>query len=123
MRRGINLTVINLVLGLLVVSQAGAWIPPDYEAVGTATHTAVAVATTSTQAIAEKSTRIFLILENISDTAIDCKVGAAAVASEGIRLTPNGGNLLLDKKVMTGVVNCIHAGSGTKTLLVTEGVQ
>jgi len=100
---------------------AWAWIPPDYETFATTTHTAIAVATTSTATVAAKSNRLFLILENISDTAIDCKFGAAAVASEGVRLTPNGGNLLLDAKYPTAAINCIHAGSGTKTLLVTEG--
>ena len=107
----------------LIVSHAHAWIPPDYEAVPTVTHTAVAVAATSTAAVVAKSTRTLLILENISDTNIDCKFGAAAVASEGVRLYANGGALLVDKKYPTAAVNCIHAGSGTKTLLVTEGTQ
>jgi len=98
-----------------------AWIPPDYEPFSTATQTTVAVATTSTVVLAAKSNRTFIILENISDTNIDCSIGKAAVASEGIRLYPNGGNLLLDAKYPTGAVNCIHGSSGTKSLLVTEG--
>lgn len=107
----------------LIVSHAHAWIPPDYEAVPTVAHTSVAVAATSTAAVVAKSTRTLLILENISDTNIDCKFGAVAVASEGVRLYANGGALLVDKKYPTAAVNCIHAGSGTKTLLVTEGTQ
>jgi hypothetical protein len=106
-----------------MVSQARAWIPPDYEAVPTVTHTAVAVAVTSTATVAAKSHRTFLILENISDTNIDCKIGATAVANEGIRLYANGGTLFMDAKYPTGAVNCIHVGTGTKTLVVTEGVQ
>ena len=118
--------IITGMLGLSIGLMAGsafAWIPPDYEAVPTVTHTAVAVAATSTAAVVAKSTRTLLILENISDTNIDCKFGAVAVASEGVRLYANGGALLVDKKYPTAAVNCIHAGSGTKTLLVTEGTQ
>lgn len=120
----ISLGAWALLFGVAIVtltSKAEAWIPPDYETFPTTTHTAVAVATTSTATVSAKSNRLFLILENISDTAIDCKFGAVAVASEGVRLTPNGGNLLLDAKYPTAAINCIHAGSGTKTLLVTEG--
>jgi len=93
------------------------------------THTSVACATTTTAVVALNTQRTFLLLENISDTAIDIKIGAAAVASEGIRLMASGGNLLMDSRspgalnefLMIGAVNCIHAGAATKTLLVTEG--
>lgn len=108
--------------GVLCAVSAWAWTPPEYEAVPTVAHTAIAVAVTSTVAVAAKSNRTLLILENISDTNIDCKIGAAAVANEGIRLYANGGTLFLDAKYPTGAVNCIHAGSGTKTLTVTEGM-
>lgn len=108
-------------LGLLFTSKAEAWIPPDYEPFSTATQTTIAVATTTTVAVAAKSNRTFLILENISDTSMYCSIGKAAVANEGIRLYPNGGNLLLDAKYPTGAVHCLHEGDGTKSLLVTEG--
>lgn len=116
--------IIRFVLGLSLValaSSAEAWVPPDYEAFTTVTHTTVAVATTSTVTLTAKSNRTFVILENISDTAIDCKFGADAVASEGVRLYANGGSLLLDAKYPTISLSCIHAGTGTKSLLVTEG--
>lgn len=106
---------------LLLVSPAWAWIPTDYEAMGTVTQTTVAVAATSTVTLAEKSNRRFILLENISDTNIDCAIGATATTGAGIRLYANGGNLLLDNKYPTGAVNCIHGSTGTKSLLVTEG--
>lgn len=113
--------LVSFALVLTMAMPSRAWIPPDYEAFGTTTHTTVAVATTSTVALAAKSNRMFIILENISDTNIDCAIGATAVAGAGIRLYANGGSLLLDAKYPTGAVNCIHGGSGTKSLLVTEG--
>lgn len=116
-----RVAILMIGCGLFMISQAHAWIPPDYETFSTATQTTVAVATTTTVALAAKSNRSFLILENISDTNIDCSIGKAAVANEGIRLYPNGGALLLDSKYPTGAVNCIQGASGTKSLLVTEG--
>jgi hypothetical protein len=116
-----RVVLFSLGLYLIMATPAWAWIPPDYETVGTVSHSAVAVTTSTTVALAAKSNRTFLVLENISDTNIDCKIGAAAVAGEGIRLYANGGSLLLDAKYPTGAVNCIHGGSGNKTLLVTEG--
>ena len=112
---------VGIVLALCAGSPAFAWTPPDYEVFPTTTHATIAVATTSTVAIAARSNRTFLILENISDTNIDCSIGQAAVANEGIRLYANGGALLLDAKYPSAAVNCIHAGSGTKSLPVTEG--
>jgi hypothetical protein len=112
---------LSTLLVLLTAVPVMAWIPPDYETFTTATHTTVAVAVTSTVALAAKSNRTFVILENISDTNIDCSIGATAVAGQGIRLYASGGSLLLDAKYPTAAINCIHGGSGTKSLLVTEG--
>ena len=86
-------------------------------------HTSVNVATTTTQAIAVNVDRKFLLLQNISDTAIDIKVGAVAVAGEGIRVYANGNFEMKpgNGNLNTGAVNAIHAGAGNKTLLVTEG--
>ena len=60
---------------------------------------------------------------NDSDTDIYLKVGAAAVVNEGIRLNSGGGSweLSLEFGNLSGsVVNCIHGGAGTKTLLVYQ---
>ena len=87
-------------------------------------HSSVAIATTSTEIVAKKDARRFLILQNISDTDVDIAVGATAVADAGIRIHANGGSF--EMKPSSGnlsvlAVNGIHAGSGTKKMLVTEG--
>ncbi len=88
----------------------------------TPTHTAISVGTSSTAAITSSAIiRKLLILQNDSDTVIYCNLaGAAAVANQGIRLNANGGSLFMDVTVSKPIVNCIHNGSGSKTLLVTE---
>ena len=88
------------------------------------THTAINVTTTSGEALAANTSRLWLLIENDSDTAIYCKVGAAAVLNEGIRLNANGGSWELSPSMgnyNTGAINCIHSGTGNKVLLVTEG--
>lgn len=88
----------------------------------TLTHSSVAVAITSTAVIAANADRIYLLIQNISDTAIDLFVGGAAVASQGIRLQANGGSIELSARngnLDTRAINAIHAGTGTKTLLVS----
>lgn len=88
----------------------------------TLTYTTVSVATTSTTAVAADPTRKMLELTNISDTAIDCNMaGGTAVASQGVRIHANGGSRLYDISVPFQAIECIHAGSGTKTLLVGTG--
>ena len=88
----------------------------------TMTYTTVTVATTSTTAVAADPTRKLLELTNISDTAIDCNMaGGTAVASQGVRIHANGGSRLYDIGVPFQAIECIHAGSGTKTLLVGTG--
>ena len=89
--------------------------------------TAVSVAVTST-AVTTRATRAILILQNASDTAIWCNLsGGAAVVGEGIGLDQQpaasrpGGAAFFDIAVPTGTINCIHGGSGTKTILINEG--
>ena len=81
------------------------------------------VATSTTQVLAANTKRTFLALINDSDTVIYCRFGSAAVLNRGFRLNANGGSLLLDQKFIQSVVNCIHGDSGSKVLLVNEGVQ
>lgn len=123
MKRAMRKLGIILLVGAFIPAIAAAQVVQDGAKRTSVTHSVVAVATTSTGTVAANATRNFLILENISDTAIDCTIGGTAVAGQGLRIYPLGGNLLLDAKYPTVAINCIHAGSGSKTLLVTEGVQ
>lgn len=89
----------------------------------TATHAKITAAITSTAAAAANADRKYLLLVNDSDATIYVKMGAAAVANEGIRINANGGSYEMSSTIgnlYTGAVNCISAGG--KTLLVTEGV-
>ena len=91
----------------------------------TPTHTAVTVTTASGAALAANAVRLYALLINDSDETIYLKLGATAVANEGIRLNANGGNYEMSKKLgnlYTGVINAIHGGTGSKKLLVLEGV-
>jgi len=91
----------------------------------TPTHTAVSVGVASGAALAANANRLYALLVNDSDTTIYIKLGATAVANEGIRLNANGGSYEMSRKsgsLYTGAINAIHGGSGSKVLLVTEGV-
>ncbi len=93
--------------------------------IATPTHSAASVATTSTAVLAANPNRIYLLLVNDSDTPIYAKLGAAAVANQGIRINANGGSYELSEalgNLWTGAVNAIQAGAGVKLLLATEGV-
>ena len=90
----------------------------------TPTHTAPSIGTTSTTALASNASRLYALLINDSDETIYLKLGATAVANEGIRLNANDGNYEMSKKLgnlYTGVINAICA-SGGKKLLILEGV-
>lgn len=109
-------------LAVVVVGFVAFW-PASVPAAIPVTHTAVAVATTSTAVLAAPAagaSRRLVILQNISDTDIDCNVaGATAVAGEGVRILKSGGNAFFDVAVPSGAIACIHAGAGNKTLNVT----
>lgn len=93
---------------------------------GTVTHTAVNCAATSTQLVAASSSRRYLLIVNDSDTDIYIKLGATAVAHEGILLKAEGGAFESSPAydlLFMGAVNGIHAGSGNKVVLVTEGAD
>jgi len=105
----------NRTLGKLSVN--GAYTAP--------THSAATVTSTTGQALAANANRKYALLVNDSDTAIYIKLGAAAVANEGIRLNANGGSYEMSDlhgNLYTGAINAIHGSTGNKTLLVTEGV-
>lgn len=94
------------------------------ELIDSITHTEIAVATSSTAVIAANAQRQYLLLINDSDTVIYLKLGAAAAANKGIRLNANGGSLEMSGLMgnnYQGAINGIHAGTGTKNLLVSEG--
>ena len=111
-----------LTCGLLLGQIVLAWIPPDFEEVPTITHTNVLISSaTSTPVLVRKTNRILLILQNMSDDAIDCKIDATAVKNEGIRLSATSTPLFFDTKYPIGAVNCINVGSNWNPLSVTEG--
>ena len=90
----------------------------------TPTHTAPTIGATSTAALAANANRLYALLVNDSDTPIYIKLGATAVANQGIRLNANGGSYELSEKegnLYTGAINAICA-SGGKKILVLEGV-
>ncbi len=88
----------------------------------TYTHTDVDVAVTSTATLAANTSRAWALVENDSDTAIYCKVGATAVVNEGIGIHPAGSYEISPRlgNFTTAVINCIHGGTGTKVMLVIE---
>lgn len=90
-----------------------------------ATHTAVNVTSTSGQLIATNVNRKYGLFINDSDTTIYIALGTAAVANQGIRLNGGGGSYEMSEKlgnVYTGAINAIHASTGNKVCLATEGV-
>ena len=96
------------------------------EADGTVTmaHTPPSIGNTTTLALAANANREYAMFINDSDEAIYLELGDDAVMNEGIRLNAEGGSYEMSRKIGnldTRVVNGICA-SGTKVLLVTEGV-
>ena len=103
-------------VGGLDYAESGAYTTP--------THTAVTVGAATTVAKAANANRKYLLLVNDSDEVVYVKLGAAAVLNQGIRLNASGGSYEMSGalgNLYTGAVNAICA-SGSKTLLVTEGV-
>ena len=87
------------------------------------THAApVAVATTTTVALAPDPDRVWVLLVNDSDTTIYLAFNQAAVVGQGIRLNAEGGSLELSYEtgfIDSRQINAIHGDTGTKNLLVT----
>ena len=88
-------------------------------------HTAVNVTTITSEVLAANAGRLYALLVHDSDTDIYIKLGAAAVAHEGIRLNAGGGWYEMSAmlgNLYVGTINGIHTGSGDKVLMMTEGV-
>jgi len=99
--------------------------PISARAYTTPTHTAVNVTTTTGAVLASNANRLYALLVNDSDTVIYIKLGAAAVANQGIRLNADGGSYEMSAmlgNLYTGAINGIHAGTDNKVILLTEGV-
>jgi len=88
------------------------------------THTTATITTASGTALAANANRKYALLVNNSDTVMYIKIGVAAVANQGIRLNANGGSyeMLIGQNLDIRAINAVHAGSGNKVLLVSEGV-
>jgi len=89
------------------------------------THSLVNVATSSTSVLPANHHRGYFLAVNDSDTDVYLKLGTPAVAHTGILLTAYGGYYEMtvgSGNLYDGVITVIQAGSGTKRLLVTEGV-
>ncbi len=103
--------------GVVVNDQPGEYATP--------THSELSVTVASQVALAANVNRLYALFINDSDSAVYLKLGAAAVAHEGVVLNPNGGNYPMSKQIgnlYTGAVYAIHGAVGNKVLTVLEGV-
>lgn len=95
------------------------------KAVLTYTHTTGSAQTTSSaQMLAANANRQYALLQNDGTVDVYIKVGAAAVANQGIRLLANGGSYEMGAafgNLCTSAINGL-AASNSATVLVTEGV-
>lgn len=113
-----------LAAALLVVGASGLGAEPPQRV--RLAHTACSVATSTTECLDAEAARVYALLINDSDTAIYCKVGADAAVNQGVRIDASGGSRTMSPGLYNNsnsAINCIHGGAGTKTLLVTEGLQ
>lgn len=86
------------------------------------THTTASCTNSTGLALAANAGRISALLINDATTVIYLRIGADAVANEGIRLNANGGSYYISDKegnLDTEVINCITP-SATNVLLVIE---
>ena len=87
-------------------------------------HSTAAIATSSTVALAASKSRVYVLLENDSDTDIYIKIGGDAVMNEGVRINGEGGSYEMSLpmgNISDLAINAIQADTGTKNLLVLEG--
>ena len=87
-------------------------------------HTTAAMTTTTGAALAANAARRYALLVNDGAVDVYIKLGAAAVANQGIRINANGGSYEISPStgnLYLGAINGITA-TGTATLLVLEGV-
>ena len=98
-----------------------AHVPANIINVGTPTETAVSVGVTSSTALAANSSAKYRQFINDSPNIIYLSFGGSAAAlNTGTRLNANGGSILFDRYVPTGIVKAIATVAGSN-LLVTEG--
>lgn len=89
----------------------------------TATATEASCAATSTTALAANNGRTAALFVNDSTSSIYIRVGATAVANEGVRINANGGSFYISTptgNAVTVVINCIIASGAAQVLLITE---
>lgn len=87
-------------------------------------HSTASIATVSTLALAASESRVYVLLINDSSSDMYLRIGADAVMNEGIRINAEGGSYEMAipmGNISDLVINAIHGGVGTKTLLVLEG--
>ncbi len=87
-------------------------------------HTTASMSSTTGAALALNDDREYALIVNDGSVDVYIKVGAAAVANEGIRINANGGSYEMSRalgNLSDVAVNGITV-SGTATVLVTEGV-
>lgn len=90
-------------------------------AANTWTHTTLGVTNSSQAALAANTGRKYALFINDSANVVYLKVGATAVANQGIRLEANGGSFELDaQNASQDVVNAIAGVAGPSTLLIAE---
>jgi hypothetical protein len=89
----------------------------------TPTHSTATATTTTGAMLASNGSRKYALLVNDGSVDVYLKIGASAVANQGIRLLANGGNYEISAalgNLFTGAINGITA-TGSATVLVTEG--
>lgn len=90
----------------------------------TLTHTTATATTTTGAMLAANTDRQYALIQNVGAAPVFLKVGAVAVANQGIMLQANGGAYEMSAaagNLATGAVNGITA-SGSSAVTVTEGV-
>lgn len=88
------------------------------------THSTASMSTTSGEVLAANAARRYALIVNDGAVDVYIKLGATAVANQGIRVSANGGSFEISPStgnLYLGAINGI-TGSGTATMLVTEGV-
>lgn len=88
-------------------------------------HTTYSVTTASGLALDAEPKRRYALFVNDSDATIYLSLGGVAAANTGIRLNANGGSYEMSDELgnpYVGDVTAIHGSTGSKVLLITEGV-
>lgn len=87
-------------------------------------HTTASMTTASGAVLAANNLRRYALIVNDGTVDVYIKLGATAVANQGIRINANGGSYAISPEydnLFKGAINGI-TGTGTATMLVTEGV-